>query len=144
MHKKMLEHATNEQIKEFARDFISMLKERDYALYKEAECFLYKEIYGCHFNDWMLEEALSEMRNEDGTVGPKWTVEQTTSVAHNNGIKFEHFNEYDWCYVMNMIYSDYYGAVSDETSSYLKLAKKFICDKDAPKGKAYLYYKSMH
>lgn len=26
-------------------------------------------IYGCHFNKWLLEKALSCMKNEDGNKG---------------------------------------------------------------------------
>lgn len=80
------------------------------------------------------------MINEDGTKGAHWTVEETTLVAKQSGITFDNFNEYDWNYVMNMIYSDYYGAIPNEVSSYVKLAKKFIMDKDADKGKALKYY----
>lgn len=53
------------------------------------------------------------------------------------------FNEYDWNYVMNMIYSDYYGAITNDTSAYGKLAKKFLMDKDAKHGKAFHYYLAM-
>jgi hypothetical protein len=41
---------------------------------------------------------------------------------------------------MNMVYSDYYGAVPNEVANYVKLAEAFLHDKDAPKGKAFLYY----
>ena len=44
---------------------------------------------------------------------------------------------------MNMVYSDYYGVVDDSVGSYLKLAKKFLMDKDAPQGKAFKYYMAM-
>jgi hypothetical protein len=84
------------------------------------------------------------MENEDGTRGGHWTLEDTTSVAKQYGIDFSHINQYDWNYVMNMIYSDYYGAVSNDLSTYVKLAKKFIFDKDAPEGKALKYYLAMH
>ena len=143
MHKKILEAATPEQIKEFVRDTLSMLKATDKDLYDKLEMDLYKEVYGCHFNDWLLECALDKMQNEDGTMGGHWTLEQTNSVAKQNGILFTNFNEYDWNYVMNMMYSDYYGVVSNEVSSYVKLAKKFLMDKDAPSGKAYHYYMAM-
>ena len=72
-----------------------------------------------------------------------WTLEETNSVARQHGIEFIHCNQYDWNYVMNMIYSDYYGSVSNETSVYVKLAKKFLQDKDAPEGKALKYYLAM-
>lgn len=44
---------------------------------------------------------------------------------------------------MNMVYSDYYGAVSNDTSAYVRLAKKFIMDKDAKNGKALTHYLAM-
>jgi len=81
--------------------------------------------------------------NEDGTMGPHWTLEQTNAVARQNNIAFDKFNEYDWNYVMNMMYSDYYGAVSNDTTSYVRLAKKFLDDKDAKDGKAFKYYSLM-
>jgi len=143
MHKKLLKVATFEQLKEFVDDALGMLKETAPNTYEDLEMYLYKEIYGKHFCDWMVDIATKKMQNEDGTTGPHWTVDQTTSVAKQNGITFEHFNEYDWNYVMNMMYSDYYGAVSNDTSSYIKLAKKFLMDKDAHEGKALCYYLAM-
>ena len=44
---------------------------------------------------------------------------------------------------MNMIYSDYYGSVPNETSVYVKMARKFLEDKDAEYGKALKYYLAM-
>lgn len=140
MHSKLLQVADCEQLKRFADNALSMLKETNPNIYDTLEIYLYKEIYGMHFSDWMVEKATKNMINEDGTTGPHWTVEQTTSVAKQNNITFDSFNEYDWNYVMNMIYSDYYGAVSNEASSYMKLAKKFLMDKDAGEGKALCYY----
>lgn len=46
-------------------------------------------------------------------------------------------------YVFNVMYSDYFGAVPNNVESYFKLANAFLEDKDAPEGKAYLYYKAM-
>lgn len=45
---------------------------------------------------------------------------------------------------MNMVYSDYYGTVPDDISAYVKLADKFIHDKDAGVGKAFKYYVAMN
>lgn len=143
MHKMLIKQATPEQLKEFVDDALSMLKETNPKTYEDLELYLYKEIYGPHFNDWMLEQATRSMVNEDGTTGPHWTLEQTTSVAKSNSITFDSFNEYDWNYTMNMIYSDYYGAVSNDTSVYVKMAKKFLMDKDVKKGKAFCYYLAM-
>lgn len=143
MHKKMIEDASPEQIKEFLRDTMSMLKSTDHDLYEQLEMSLYKELYGCHFNKWLLDSALEKMQNQDGTMGGHWTVDQTNSVARSSGITFTNFNEYDFNYVMNMIYSDYYGVVSNDVNTYCKLAKAFLMDKDAPRGKAFLYYMGM-
>lgn len=143
MHKKLIKLASDEQLREFVDDAMSMIKETHEDLYEDLEMYLYKELYGCHFSDWMLEKATSKMINEDGTVGPHWIEEQTTSVARQLGIPFDRFNEYDWNYVMNMVYSDYYGALNNSTESYAKVAKKFLMDKDAKEGKALHYYLAM-
>ena len=144
MHRKIIEDATHEQLKDFAYKAFDMIKRvADEDTYEDIEMILYKDVYSCHFTKWLLEKALCCMENEDGTKGGHWTVEQTTMVARNNGISFDHFNEYDWNYTMNMIYSDYYGSVPNETSNYVKLARKFLEDKDAEEGKALRYYLAM-
>ncbi|MBP3713414.1 MAG: hypothetical protein J6I69_02455 [Bacilli bacterium] len=143
MHTRIIEDANLEQLKDFAHYSLGMVKRIDEDVYKDIEMYLYKEVYGCHFTKWLLDKALSEMMNEDGSIGGHWTIEQTTSVAKNNNIEFNHFNEYDFNYTMNLMYSDYYGAVSNDVSSYLKLARKFLEDKDSNSGKALKYYLAM-
>lgn len=143
MHKELINHIKEDRIKDLFISVLSMVKEHDHDLYEDIELSLYEDIYGCHFSDWLLEKALNNMENEDGTKGGHWNLEQTNSVARNNNIVFDTFNEYDFCYVMNMIYSDYYGAINNDTTSYFKVAKKFLMDKDAKKGKAFYYYIAM-
>ena len=87
----------------------------------------------------MLAKATKDMINEDGTIGAHWTLEQTNNVAKQYGVTFNHYNEYDWNYVMNMIYSDYYKVIPNDIQSYIKFAKAFLYDKDA-KDKAFKYY----
>ena len=143
MHKKMIKEATDEQLREFIDDAMGMIKETNHDLYEDLEIYLYKELYGCHFNVWMLDKATKMMINEDGSIGPHWNIEQTNNVARQIGVEFNTFNEYDWNYVMNMIYSDYYGAVQNDTTIYARLARKFLEDKDAKEGKALKYYLKM-
>ena len=143
MHTRIIEDATLEQLKDFAHYSLNMVKRIDEDVYDDIEVYLYKEVYGCHFTKWLLDKALKKMVNEDGTTGGHWSVEQTTMVSRNNGIDFKNFNEYDWNYVMNMIYSDYYGSVPNETSVFIKMARKFLEDKDAEEGKALKYYLAM-
>lgn len=143
MHTKMLEDATHEQLKSFLLDQFDELKRTMPELYEDMECELYEHIYGPHFTKWKYDWAVSKLENQDGTRGPHWTVPQVTDYAKSRGVEFTRFNEYDLAYVMNMVYSDYFGSVPDSTESYFKIAKAFIMDKDAPEGKAFLYYKAM-
>lgn len=143
MHKTLIKKASDEQLRSFVDDALTMLKETNYETYKDLERYLYKEVYGNHFSEWLLEQAVSKMVNEDGTAGAHWTLSETNQVAKNNGILFTHYNEYDFNYVMNMMYSDYYGAVSNDTNMYFRMAKKFLEDKDAKEGKAFCYYMAM-
>lgn len=144
MHTKMLEEATHEQLKSFVHEQFDRLKTSMPELYQEMECELYQHIYGPHFTKWKYDCAASGFENEDDSKGPHWSVEQVTDYAKNHGLSYKDYNEYDFAFAMNMVYSDYYGAIPDSTDAYYKLAKAFIEDKDAPEGKAFLYYKAMH
>lgn len=143
MHKKMLNDAKPEQLKSFLSDQLDELKRTMPELYEQMECELYEHIYGPHFTSWKYDEAVSDLKNEDGTVGPHWTAEQITEYAKAHGLQYRGYNEYDFAYVMNMVYSDYRGAVQDSTDAYFMLARAFIEDNDAPEGKAFLYWKAM-
>lgn len=143
MHKKLIPEASDQVLRDFMYDIFDDLKEKYHDMYEELEERLYVKMNGEHFNDWMLEKALSCMQNEDGTIGGHYKLEQTNSLAKSMGLTMDHFNEYDWNYAVNMIYSDYYGVISDDMMTYGKLAKRFLCDKDAIKGKAFHYYMSM-
>ena len=143
MHTKLIESATHEQLKKFLLKQFDELKRSDKEMYDELEMDLYICLNGEHFNEHILSKALEKMKNEDGSKGGHWNLDSTNSLAKQYGISFHHFNEYDWNYVMNMIYSDYYGVFPNDTSYYVKLAEKFIKDKDAPEGKALKYYLAM-
>lgn len=100
-----------------------------------------------HFNEEHARHAVGMMHNEDGSKGPHWTVEETTSIANQLGINLtsEKHNKWDWYVAMNMIYSDFYKAVvamtgSANTKYFAELAKAWISDKDAPDGKMWYYY----
>lgn len=143
MHKQILNQLSNDKAKDFLYELVDKVKLINTEMYEEIEDELYELVYGCHFNEWTLEKAVANMLNEDGSKGGHWSLQQTTTIAKDYGITFMHCNEYDWNYVMNMIYSDFYGVISNETSAYVKLAKRFLCDQDAPEGKAWKYYRAM-
>ena len=83
------------------------------------------------------------MRNEDGTSGAHWGLDEVKDIEKRNDISFSNFNEYYLAYALNMVRSGYYGDVEDNDAAYLRIALAFLNDKDAPEGKAYLYWKAI-
>lgn len=143
MHTQLIEKASKEQLGKFLLGELEVLKTSNPEMHKNLECDLYESIHGKHFCDWLYEEAVSKMDNQDGTKGPHWSQRDIAEYAKSKGAKYLCFNEYDLAYAMNMAYSDYYGAVADNTETYYRIAMAFLEDKDAPEGKAYLYWKVM-
>ena len=93
-------------------------------------------------------KAVKKMENEDGTKGPRWSVEEAERVAAQFGInlKGEKFNKYDWFVALNMIRSDFYRAVinmtgSDNVKHFVELTKAWLNDKDIESGKMWFYFK---
>lgn len=73
----------------------------------------YEAEHGPHFNEEHARKAVSKMENEDGTRGPHWSIEETTTLANQYGISLgNRFNRYDWFVALNMVYSDYYEAIA--------------------------------
>lgn len=119
-------------------DHFEDLEEENKEMYWEVMYEIYELINGAHFDEETAKYAVSCMQNEDGTEGEHWSLDETTSVAKEEGLSG---NMYDWYYVLNMIYSDYFNVIGDDTSMYVAFAKAWILDKDAPDGKPYLYWK---
>lgn len=42
----------------------------------------YEAEHGPHFNEEHARKAVSKMENEDGTRGPHWSIEETTTLAN--------------------------------------------------------------
>ena len=125
---------------EMLDDHFEELKTVHPEMYWDVVNELHMLTYGAHFDEECAKYAVSMMQNEDGTVGQHWSLEETTSVGQQNGISFDRFNQYDWYYTLNMIYSDYVAVIGNTPSTYISLAKAWIMDKDAEEGKAYRYY----
>lgn len=106
----------------------------------------YEQEYGPHFNEEHARKAVSKMENEDGTRGPHWSIEETTSLASQYGVNLNNrFNRYDWYVALNMIYSDYYRVIMNISNSnnpkhYVEFAKAWMNDKDIDEGKMWYYY----
>lgn len=94
-----------------------------------------------HFTEEGYQMAVGGMENEDGTKGPHFSLEDVKKIIEKKDLG--EYNIYDYAYVLNMVYSDYYGAIDDKDEKYEKLADLFIFDKDGPKGKPLKYYMAM-
>lgn len=108
----------------------------------------YEQMYGPHFTEECAHKAVKHMQNEDGTTGPRWSVEEAERVATQYGVnlKSEKFNKYDWFVALNMIRSDFYRAVvnmtgSDNVKHFVELTKAWLNDKDIEAGKMWFYFK---
>lgn len=76
----------------------SLLEKGFTILKSELAANMYEAINGPHFDEEHAHYAVEGMENEDGTKGPHWTVEETTSVANQMGInlKSEKHNKSDF------------------------------------------------
>lgn len=89
-----------------------------------------------------------KMRNADGSRGAHYDMQQIVQVAEKLGIKFNDFDEKEFCMTVNMMYSDYCTVISKYVPHekslmfYAEMAKAFLEDEDAPEGseKLALYY----
>lgn len=122
---------------DYRRDRDEDYRKRDYG---EPELFKKKDI----------ETWKSLMKNEDGTRGAHFHLDQVKRAAEKAGIDIEEFGEDVFCLAMNMEYSDKqkvakkYGV--DIPEYYADAAKAFLRDKDfegKPEEKLYLYYKTI-
>lgn len=106
----------------------------------------YEVKHGPHFNEEYAHKAVSNMENEDGSHGPHWSIEETTTLANQYGVSLSNkFNRYDWYVALNMIYSDYYRVILNITGSssvkhFVEFTKAWLNDKDIDEGKMWYYY----
>ena len=102
----------------------------------EADKMLTGASYGNEFSHEDVKKWASKMVNDDGTTGAHWTIEQTSAVAAENGVMFDHITDWMWNITMNMVYSDYsevaerYGVGTP--GFFADLTKAFLFDKDGP------------
>ena len=90
----------------------------------------------------MADEWMEGLKNEDGTSGPHWTMEQTKQVMAQKGVSMEPVEFYA---AINAIYSDFSKVfkkhgVGDKIDFYVDMAKAFAEDKDAQPDKLARYF----
>lgn len=140
MIKYILAEANINDLKNFITDLMEELKERMPEVYKETMFKLHKNVYGSHFSKCLVEYATSKMENLDGTKGAKWSIDETNKILKDYNLNE---NEFDFNYVMNMMYSDYSTFIRNDTSTCVKLSSMFLDDPDAKEGKALRYFEAM-
>jgi hypothetical protein len=86
----------------------------------------YEAEHGPHFNEEHARKAVNKMENEDGTRGQHWSLEETTALANQYGIRLdEKINKYDWYVALNMVYSDYYRVIVNICT--IKYRRSYTC-----------------
>lgn len=91
---------------------------------------MYEDEFGCHiYTKEMYEEAVSLFEwSCDKGKGARWDVDEIIKLA-NIDFSTKDYYEYDYAYVVNMLYSDYCHIFTD-ASYYLKMAKSYLEDPD--------------
>lgn len=121
-------------------DYFADLKQTDKQQYKKIMKDIYTDIHGQHFDMHLANKAVSKMENVDGTTGAHWTFDQINNIINQNNIKSHKYNNYDFYYVVNMLYSDYQTVLGNDINVYIKLTKAWLDDPDVGEGKAFRYY----
>lgn len=101
-----------------------------------------------HLTKRDMAEWKRSMVNADGSLGEHFDGQRVKEMAERLGIKYKGYDEKELCLVTNMLYSDYCEALKGvippekELMTYVKLAKAWLEDEDAPEGseKLALYY----
>lgn len=91
------------------------------------------------------ELSVSDAETWVAMVGKQWTLDETTRVAEQYGIKFNHIRPIDFWAALHMVKSDYMHTAertSDKLDVYVKITKDFLFDEDGypPKEKLYRYW----
>lgn len=92
-----------------------------------------------HMTRETAEEWTRRMRNEDGTTGPHWSMEQVKQLREQKK-ELQDFDLADVYAVLNMMYSDYCEVAKkfnvNNMDFYVCMAKAWLNDEDAGAGKA--------
>lgn len=88
------------------------------------------------------KEWTKNMKNEDGTSGPHWSVDQAKQIMAQRNISL---NPAEFYAALNMIYSDFSPVakkhgLGGSLDFYVDMAKAFLNDKDAAPNKLFNYY----
>lgn len=139
--REYIEHIvdTKQNMDELSDMFCEMLDMLEDETREEMEERLYVLAYGEHLNEEMATKYVEVMR----PYGEHWNMEQTTQVGNPYG--WDKYSKCSFYWTMNMLYNDYHSILNDDTNMYVKMARSFLIDEDAPSGdeKAFRYIIAM-
>lgn len=120
----------DEKLETLILKYLRKLDEKDYKHLLHEVFFI---VHDGHFTKSMAEYAVRKMRNTDGSTGEKMSMENVKNLIAQCKMTV---HEYDFYYVINMMYSDYAGVFGNNPHMYVKAALAYLNDPDAKKGKA--------
>lgn len=97
-----------------------------------------------HFTPEMAEEWMAGIKNQDGSKGPHWKMEDVKKLLAQRKL---HKDPYEFWAILNAIYSDY-GHIAKKhgvntMDFYVDMACAWLDDEDANPNKAAIYYEEI-
>ena len=93
--------------------------------------------FGPYFDTDIAADAVSHMKNVDGTTGAHWTFAEVEEEAKKRHID----RPADLYYAINMLYSDLSNILGKDPEKYIAVAKALYWDDpDMPEGKLFKQY----
>lgn len=134
---RIVQNGTNEDmecLKDILSDSLYELKEYDNETYKKYK----NKIKGMAYNYEIDEELAKEIVDNMKPLGEYWSMDTVASVIGNDNHKLT-----DMYVVMNSLINDYSNVISsDDTDTYVKMARAWLDDEDAKKHKLWKYFVS--
>ena len=130
------DNAKMDKLGDMFADLVCYLQTTNPAKYCEYKMALYELLNGQKLTEEKAGEWIRSMR----PFGMRWSFEQTNEVLKENKLEID---KIDFWAMMNAMYNDYHDIFQDNTETYIRLAKDFICDEDAEPNKTYIYWKNI-
>lgn len=140
--KNASEKASPEKMKEWGdlfENLMETIKESHPDLYKKYYIEFYKINFGEHLDECLAKYWVDNMISSTGFKGEKFTKQDSDEIAKQLNLSFDGYNDWDWCAILNMVWSDYSQVIGNNMSMCQSIAKATIEDVDV-KNKAFNYF----
>lgn len=81
MYRELIDHISDEKLRKAFINTLATIKDMNSEVYECVEKKIYKEAYGNHFCEWLLNKSLAKMENEDGTTGGRWGLKTNSALV---------------------------------------------------------------